>query len=451
MKLDAQTVKDLEIFQASISGTSIFELFDRTVTRDGRQKLHDRFGSPCSNTAEIRNEQDIVKFFLRLPSLDFFNISQSDLSHLEQYISSNYLIFDTGQGLFGSLKNRLLEFSEPSFVQFSRSGVVGVLAILQKTRTIFSRILADQDTHPKIQEFYKNFDYIDRQFPLESSDNKDFDKQLTLDVILHLDHNFRKILKENMKTLADNLAEIDCYISMAKATRDFHLSFPEILDSDETVLKIDDVYHPFVKNPRNNGFSNSSGKHVFFITGPNMAGKTTYLKACILAVILAQMGMGVPASRMVITPFSFIFCTLSSVDDIREGISSFCAEIRRVKTVLETLLPNERILVVFDELFKGTNVIDAFDCSLVVIEGFSHFPRHLFMISSHLLELADKLTPNQCISFVYFDAELREGKLHFEYSAQPGVNRKRFGFQILVQEGIPRFFEEKKKLLPNKS
>ena len=139
---------------------------------------------------------------------------------------------------------------------------------------------------------------------------------------------------------------------------------------------------------------------------------------------------------MRLTGFSHIFCSLNAVDNIRENVSSFFSEIRRVKQVLLAMQEEGRVFAVFDELFKGTNVKDALDCSNVVINGLAACSRHAFIVSSHLLELHDLLACSGRICYFHFNGEAKEGKAWFDYRLKPGVNGQRLGFQILREEGL---------------
>jgi DNA mismatch repair ATPase MutS len=144
----------------------------------------------------------------------------------------------------------------------------------------------------------------------------------------------------------------------------------------------------------------------------------------------------VPAAKARLTVFSRFFCSLQAQDDIQAGISSFYSEIRRVKEVLTAINHGSVVFAVFDELFKGTNVKDALDCSSAVVNGISGLPGCIFLISSHLLELHDLVEAPERFYFRYFDAEIDNGRAQFDYCLRAGVNRKRLGYFILQQEGI---------------
>jgi DNA mismatch repair ATPase MutS len=169
-----------------------------------------------------------------------------------------------------------------------------------------------------------------------------------------------------------------------------------------------------------------------------MAGKTTYLKAVSISVFLAHVGMGVPAKRLRLTPLDALFSTLAPEENIREGLSYFMAEVRRVREVAEAVAGGMRALVVFDEVFRGTNVKDAFDASQLVIRGFAKHPQCRSLFSSHLVELAEPLAQEPGIRFTCFEGRLRDGRAVYDFLLKEGVSDQRFGLHLLEQEGVPQ-------------
>jgi len=176
---------------------------------------------------------------------------------------------------------------------------------------------------------------------------------------------------------------------------------------------------------------------VVFLTGPNMAGKTTYLRSAALAVLLAQAGMGVPAQRLRLTPVEALITSLNPSDNLRAGMSYFLSEVLRVQVAAETLAEGKRAFVLFDEVFKGTNVSDALEASAEVIVGFSRARRSGFIFSSHIVELEAALQSNPRVRFEYFEGRLVEGRAEYSYRLHSGISNLRLGLQLLREAGIP--------------
>jgi len=172
-----------------------------------------------------------------------------------------------------------------------------------------------------------------------------------------------------------------------------------------------------------------------------MAGKTTFLKSISICIYLAHLGMAVPAESMKLQVFDGLFTSIDTKDNLAAGYSYFYSEVKRVKQVAERLKNNEKIFVVFDELFRGTNIKDAFDCSSLVIEGFKNSTSNSnFIISSHIIELQNQIDFNK-VFFMHFKGDLYNQKLMFDYTIKSGVSDQRLGLIILKSEGIEELFK----------
>jgi DNA mismatch repair ATPase MutS len=118
------------------------------------------------------------------------------------------------------------------------------------------------------------------------------------------------------------------------------------------------------------------------------------------------------------------------------------AEVRRVREIVEGVLQWERSLVLVDEVFKGTNVKDALEASRLVIRGFSQNRTSGFIVSSHLVELAEELKDRESIQFSYFDGAIKDGQADYRYTVRSGVSDQRFGLHLLDQEGVPQLLDK---------
>src|SRR5690606_32867402 len=128
-----------------------------------------------------------------------------------------------------------------------------------------------------------------------------------------------------------------------------------------------------------------------FLTGANMSGKSTLMRTLGIAALLAHTGMGVPAASMRISFLNGIISNMHVQDSIVLGESYFFAEVKRMKLTAQKLAESEYNLVLMDELFKGTNVHDAYECSMAVIEGLSYKRKNIMVLSTHLYELKEQL------------------------------------------------------------
>ena len=172
-----------------------------------------------------------------------------------------------------------------------------------------------------------------------------------------------------------------------------------------------------------------------------MAGKTTFLKAMGIAVCLGRAGLPVFAAACRMDFFNGLFTSINTEDNIRKGYSYFFSEVHRVKEAGEYLQAQKKIFFIFDELFKGTNVKDAYDASRLVIKKFAKWRQNLFVLSSHLTELAEEAVTHSAISFYYFESSVVDGRPLFTYKINEGISAERLGLLILQNEGIPDLLE----------
>ncbi len=234
-----------------------------------------------------------------------------------------------------------------------------------------------------------------------------------------------------------DVKQLDALIAMGEVMDQKGLVLPEVAEGGKFIFEGEGVFHPFLEDPVTNPVRLADGKTLVFLTGPNMAGKTTYLKAVALSSFLAHLGMCVPARRLRFSPLDGVYSSLSPEENLREGLSFFLAEVRRVREIAEAVASGQRTLVVVDEVFRGTNVKDAFDASLMVIRGFARSRSSGSIFSSHLVELAEELKQETSVHFAFFDGQIRNHRAWYDFQLKEGVSEQRFGLQLLEQEGVP--------------
>jgi DNA mismatch repair protein MutS len=174
----------------------------------------------------------------------------------------------------------------------------------------------------------------------------------------------------------------EAYLSVSTGIATHGFVFPVF---DDGHFSLTEFYHPVLKKPVKNDLT--ARHNVLLLTGPNMSGKSTLLKAVSICVYLAHAGLAVPASKAVMPFFSTISVAINLTDSIVSGYSHFMSEIITLKNVLIEAQTDARCFAVFDELFRGTNIEDALEISTATIKGLTHFPGSLFFIYTHLHQL----------------------------------------------------------------
>jgi len=167
-----------------------------------------------------------------------------------------------------------------------------------------------------------------------------------------------------------------------------------------------------------------------------MSGKSTLMKAVGIAVYLAHLGFPVPATRMDTCILDGLMTTINLADNVNDGYSHFYSEVKRVKLVAEQINQSDRLLVIFDELFRGTNVKDAYDGSLRIIQALSRLNNGFFMVSTHIVEVAQALAAHAKISFNYLRINMHGERPVFDYQLRSGITDDRIGLWILQNEGV---------------
>ena len=168
-----------------------------------------------------------------------------------------------------------------------------------------------------------------------------------------------------------------------------------------------------------------------------MSGKTTFMRALGVGALLAHLGMGTPATSFRLSFLHGIVTNMHVEDNIFKGESYFLAEVKRMKQTAERLQEAHPHLVLMDELFKGTNVHDAYECTRAVVEGLLNRPHHLMILSSHLYEVAQSFSSRKDILFAYFVTDTApDNSYRFRYQLKEGISNDRIGYRILQQEGV---------------
>jgi DNA mismatch repair ATPase MutS len=167
-----------------------------------------------------------------------------------------------------------------------------------------------------------------------------------------------------------------------------------------------------------------------------MAGKSTFLKATAVAVLLAHIGSGVPAASMEFVPVGTVFSSVRILDNLSAGESFYLAEVRRIGALAAALADHGSAVAVIDEPFRGTNVHDAAEATLAVIARLAVHPAALVLVASHLGEVVPTIRADPRIAFFCFAADMTGDQPRFDYRLREGVSEQRLGMTLLRQEAV---------------
>jgi DNA mismatch repair ATPase MutS len=434
-QIDHQTLKELEIISSTEGKLCLLDKLDFTRTRRGRQKLKEKFSHYSTSIAEIRAIQESLQYLLNDEQKWEFALHEEEISYLENYFYSNIApIFSATKldTLVQIARYQILYRGEYAYI---RGGTFRLLHFLQGVQKRTDQ-LKSTDLPALLRSWIDKVQAVLEQKDIGKALAKFAEDKLDFLALIEYDYLFRIQLKDHIKELLELLAEMDALFSMAKSVRQYDLVFPRFVESATPVIELENVYHLFLNSPIGNTLCFNGQKNFLFLTGPNTAGKTTLLKACGMAVYLAHIGMGIPAKSATMSIFSDIFSSINPTDNLTAGYSYFYSEVMRVKEAVDKLKDNTSVFFMFDELFRGTNVKDAYDCSKLVIDGLQKWKSSIFIISSHITELASDMKQYPNVSFSYMESAVENSKPVFSYKLAKGVSRERLGLLILENERI---------------
>lgn len=431
MQIDKTTFSDLGIFDRE-EESSLFVRLDFTTTSAGKEWLERILMEPLSNIDDIEEMQRVIGAILE--RLDHWpsRITNGTLLVVEKFLDYNLEPMPASADTFSCLAYRLMNAPDFSLARFSLTHVSDLLAGCQKMVE-----LLDQEGMPRklrrlVEEAAK---LLDRREVALLSKHPPSTAFTMRETVRHAGF-FHGPYRHDLSRLMQIYGQIDAWCSMARAMKAFGLRFPSLQPGDEPFLHTEGLFHLLLHDPRPYDLEMNPDTNFIFLTGANMAGKSTFIKAVGLAVYLAHLGMGVPAASMRLSLFDGILTNINVADNLARGESYFFNEVQRIRHTVTRINDGRRWLVLIDELFKGTNIQDAMKCSTTVIKGLIRIRRALFILSTHLYEIGEDLRQYPNISFRYFETLVDEDRFEFSFRIKEGISNDRLGYLILKKEKV---------------
>ncbi len=431
MEIDKTTLSDLSILNAE-DEFSIFSKLNFCKTVPGREQLFENFNTPLKTIGEIEGVQNTLKFIIEKEALWPKQISNGSIMVVQKFYLASIDEIPSTPSAINAYSYKLLHGPDFHFVKYS---VQHAFDFIKGMQLMVSHFLKDDSPLPlkKILSGAKKI--IEKeQFDIVAKSEKS--SSITLGQQLQLAHFIRYNYKQNMLDLLNIYFQLDAWYGMAMAVKHYGLIFPEFVQSDEPVVNTKGLYHILLEKPVAYAVELNPQSNFIFLTGANMAGKSTFIKSVGAAVFLAHIGMGVPAQQMQLSLFDGMLSNINVVDNLIKGESYFYNEVQRIKATINKVTDKRKWLILIDELFKGTNVEDAMKCSSAVIEGLLKIKNSLFILSTHLYEIGEDLKKYPNISFNYFETAVIDNQLHFSYQLKEGISNDRLGYLILKKEGV---------------
>ncbi|CAN5901858.1 MutS family DNA mismatch repair protein [soil metagenome] len=436
MEIDKTTLNDLAIFNAE-EEFSIFNYLDQTLTSNGKEQLRRSLRTPLNCIEDINGIQQTLQLILEKQLAWPKQISNGSIMVVERFYDANIDLIPASPSSFAAYSYKLLHGPDFSLVKYS---VLHCFDFIRGLQQLVKEFLKEESPAPfkKILLAIKKITGHE-VFRIVSSNQKASD--LSLSQTLQLGHFILYKFKVNMHSLLHMHAQLDAWYGMAMAVKKFDLSFPEFAVSEQPFVEVTGLYHLLLHNATAYDVIMNRQTNFLFLTGANMAGKSTFIKSVGISVFLAHIGMAVPAKKMELSLFDGMLSNINVIDNIAKGESYFFNEVQRIKSTIQKVNDGRKWLILIDELFKGTNVQDAMKCSSAVIEGLLKIKNSLFILSTHLYEIAEALKVHPNINFNYFETMVENDQLLFNYQLKKGISNDRFGYLILKKEGVVNMLE----------
>ncbi len=253
-------------------------------------------------------------------------------------------------------------------------------------------------------------------------------------------------LREQAKTYisviqknAEILSEIDMFLAFSKASEQYNLTKPTLIDSHK--INIEGSRHPIVEKVQGESFipndiKMDEGTDIFLITGPNMSGKSTYMRQLAITAIMGQIGCFVPAKHAEFKCFDQLFTRIGASDDLISGKSTFMVEMLDANHAIKHATKDS--LILFDEIGRGTSTYDGMAIAQAIIEFIHEKIGAKTLFSTHyheLTNLEDNLTR---LRNVHVSAEEEDGKIIFHHTVKTGRADKSYGINVAALAKLPK-------------
>lgn len=435
---DKQTLEDLHIF-GKHGGESIYNIFNRCSTRGGAAVLEEMFRYPLSNHEAINRRCSIIQSFAALGTV--FPFKSSDFDAAEPYLENT----DERSKLTmqdNSVARKLTNMIAMDVnTQLIYKGAEALIELMKKAQDLMKELTSNEFYGEEKEELLEVLQLPAFTEILNSNGKLSHGQIASFDVLLRFKH------REQIEKMLRLIYNLDAYLSIAKVANERKFVFPKALaGNQQQLLKLEGLYHPLLKKAVPNNIHVTAESNIIFLTGANMAGKSTFMKSLSIAMYLAHAGFPVAAKNMEFTVLDGVYTTINLPDNLGMGASHFYAEVLRVKLMAQELKAKKDLFIVFDELFRGTNVKDAYEATIAIVSAFAKKRKSIFVISTHIIEAGDVLREKyRNINFVYLPTRMNGNQPEYTYTLEQGITGDRHGMVIIQNEKILHILKNGKR------
>lgn len=432
--LNINTLYDLDIISKHNSDKkTLWEHLNYCRTDGGKNELREILLLKNHSYELTLKRQKAIRYIAERKNIVTPQITETEIYYVQHYLASNYTFDETKYKAVLAVKSYIRLFTSKSSYLYILSGIKQTLTLIESIKETCDALYG-KNIPEYLQNILTEINIILGGLQVKRTgfihnEEPDPYKVFSTDKLL------RGKKKKEIAKLLEHYYKIEALLSLTKAHLQLKLSFPQFGDE----LMMQGLYHPLVDKCIRNNFQ-TDGQHICLITGPNMAGKSTFLKSVGICFVLGYSGIGVPATTAILPFYEQIFTAINTHDDINSGYSYFYSEVLQVKHIASSIKAKPSMLVIADELFKGTNIKDASDCTCMVIDGFIRSPQSFFILSTHLAETIQEYHTEATCKTVCFEGNNTDSGISFDYSIKEGISDTRLGLYIMKQEKIPQMF-----------
>lgn len=247
---------------------------------------------------------------------------------------------------------------------------------------------------------------------------------------------WRKQNAKHIENWFESLATTECIVSLSGLYFNHPNWVTPSFSDTAYYFEAKELTHPMLGNEGvvNSFFFEGKG-NTNLITGPNMAGKSTFLRTVATSYVLAQVGAPVKAKEFIVNPKMKIFTAMRVKDNLSESVSSFYAELERIKQLIEKVKAGEQCLYFLDEILKGTNSADRHKGAEALIRQLHKLDATGF-ISTHDLELGELAAKENFVENFSFESDIKDGQITFDYTIKAGICSSFNACELMRQMGI---------------
>lgn len=432
-QFDTQTIQDLEIYQKDINGKSIFSVYARTVTTGGREMMNKLFRTPVTDIEFLQSRKEEIDFFYK--NNHYLKLSSRSIDFIEHYldVKRNPLHDNIIDAAYNGVMNVISPDGDYWIIENGINYLVQLFVEFERFIEKISELIIPSTLGNDFEQLIKFLSFRKLRKILDNPPENTRDYGYS--AINTLDHFFRLSHKTQLQEIIQIIYKIDVLQTLSGIMKKEGYTLPEYSNGSADCFEVTGSFHPLLTAPVANSFTFDDDFNLCFLTGPNMSGKSTFLKTVGILLYVSHLGFPVPAKKLKTSVFNGLFTTINLSDNINCGYSHYYSEVRRVKEMALKIKTQDKIVIIFDELFRGTNVKDAFDASLAIVSAMAKIKNNLFFISSHILEVAENLDKEKVL-FRCFESTLIDEVPVYDYKLKKGISQERIGMTIIRNEKI---------------